>query len=62
LDGPLPKLCPAVALSNQDGLAVIIESFFNPGGRLQVPGSFWFFLSCFVIFDLKYASVSFDFS
>ena len=62
LDGPLPKLCPAVALSHQDGLAVIIESFFDPGGRLQVPGSFWFFLPCFVIFDLNYASVSLDFS
>jgi hypothetical protein len=45
LDGPLPKWCPAVALSHQDGrhsaVALFIESSFDPGERLQAPGSLW---------------------
>ena len=47
LDSPLPKLCPAVALSHQDGQpqcsCIVIESRFDPGDRLQTPGSLWFF-------------------
>jgi hypothetical protein len=35
LDGPFPKLSPAVALSHQDGHNIVIESSFDPGERLH---------------------------
>ena len=46
LDGPLPKLYPAVTLSHPrwplQCSCVVIESSFDPGERLQAPGSLWF--------------------
>jgi hypothetical protein len=52
LDGPLPKLCPAVMLSHQDGrhsaVALLLKAAFDLGERLQAPGSLWFHL-CFCI-------------
>ena len=52
LDGPLPKFCPAVTLSHQDGhhgaVALLLKAAFDPGERLQAPGSLWFHL-CFCI-------------
>ena len=45
LDGPLPKLCPAVALSHQDGhhsaVALLLKAALIQE-RLQAPGSLWF--------------------
>ena len=46
LDGLFPKFCPAVALLPPRWLpqcsCVVIESSFDPGERLQAPGSLWF--------------------
>jgi hypothetical protein len=48
LDDPLPNLCPAVTLSHQDGhhsAVAVIESSFDPGERLQAPGTLWFLVA-----------------
>ena len=43
LDGPLPKLCPAVAPRWPPQCScVVIENSFDPGERLQAPGSLLF--------------------
>ena len=46
LDGPLPKLCPAVTLSHQDGrysaVALLVKAALIQVSDLQAPGSLWF--------------------
>ena len=47
MDGPLPKMCPAVGRAlpprrPPQCSCVVIESRFDPGERLQPPGSLWF--------------------
>ena len=52
LNGPLPKLCPAVAPRwPPQCICVVIESSFDPGERtrLQAPGSLWFHVYSFII-------------
>ena len=61
LDGPLPKLCLADALPPRwppQCSCVVIESSFDPGERLQAPGSLWFVCLCLVFCVHNIACVS----
>ena len=53
LDGPLPKLCPSVTLSHQDGyhsaVALLLKAALIQVSDLHAPGSLWFrFYKCWV--------------
>jgi hypothetical protein len=54
LDGPLPKLCPAVALSHQDGchsaVALLLKAALIQVSNLQAPGILWLLYSFIVIY------------